>query len=90
MHKYFLNYWGKFNDKFFIGDVKQIEKKYEKILRKLEGILDNPDIPTEKKKDILMTIGYEEEIKPLIAKRNELQERLVTHENEARLTRRAF
>ncbi len=71
-------------------EIKQVEKKYEKILRKLEGILDNPDIPTEKKKDILMTIGYEEEIKPLIAKRNELQERLITHENEARLTRRAF
>ena len=73
------------NDK----EIKLIEKKYEKILKKLESILDNPNIPVEKKQEILIAIGYEDEIKPFIEKKQMLQESLSRHEEEFKLTKRA-
>ncbi len=70
-------------------EIKQIDKKYEKIFKKLESILDNPEIPLEKKKEILITIGYEDEIKPYVEKRNMLQDSLIKREEAMKLARRA-
>ncbi len=70
-------------------DIKQVEKKYEKILKKLSSILDNPDIASEKKQEILTAIGYEDEIKPYIERRKMLQESLALREKEMSLSRKA-
>ena len=72
------------NDK----EIKQIDKKYEKILKKLYSIIDDPDITPEKKREILITVGYDDEIKPYLEKRRELQERLLKHESGMRLTKK--
>lgn len=65
--------------------IKQIEKKYEQILSKLDKILSNPNISVEQKKDILSVIGYEEEIKPYLEQRKVLQERLSSPEKKLSL-----
>ena len=70
-------------------EIKSIDKKYEKIFKKLESILDNPDISPEKKKEIIAAVGYEDEIKPFIAKRQTLQENIYKREHAIKLTRRA-
>ena len=69
-------------------EIKQIDKKYEKILKKLSSIMDNPEISPEKKKEILITVGYYDEIKPYIGKREELQDRLLKHEREMKLVKK--
>lgn len=71
-------------------EIKQIDRKYDKIFKKLESILDNPEIPYEKKREILVTIGYEDEIKPYIERRRELQDSLTKREEQMRLARRAY
>ncbi len=70
-------------------EIRQIDRKYEKILRELETILDNPEISIEKKKSIFATIGYEDEIKPYIERRRELQDSLTRREEQMKLARRA-
>ena len=70
-------------------EIKQIDRKYEKIFKKLEAILDNPELPIEKKREILITVGYDDELKPYVEKRRMLQDSLIKREEEMKLTRRA-
>ena len=70
-------------------EIKLIDKKYEKIFKRLESILNNPDISPEKKKEILAAVGYEDEIKPFIAKRQSLQENLFKREQAMKLTKKS-
>ena len=70
-------------------DIKQVEKKYEKIIKKLSSILDNPDVSSEKKHEILIAIGYEDEIKPYLERRKQLQEGLALREKELSLSKKA-
>ena len=46
--------------------IKKISKKYENIIKRIEDILDNPNLSIDQKKDILTVIGYYEEIKPYL------------------------
>ena len=56
--------------------IKQIEKKYEKMLKKIDAILMSPDLSAEQKKSILSVVGYDEEIKPYLETREMLSRKL--------------
>lgn len=49
--------------------IRQIEKKYEKLLKKINGVLSDPEFTDEQKKNLLSVVGYEEEMKPYLEKR---------------------
>ena len=58
--------------------IRQIDKKYEKMIKKINLILSDSNLTPEQKKEILSAIGYDEEIKPYLETRSILGEKLRT------------
>ena len=56
--------------------IKKIEKKYSNILKRLDAILNNPNITDEQKGEILSVIGYDEELKPYLETRSMLYDNI--------------
>ena len=54
--------------------IRQIEKKYEDKLRRIDELLENDNLTQEQKRSILEVIGYDEEVKPYLDTRNMLNE----------------
>lgn len=65
--------------KLFVNNenqIKAIEKKYEEKLKRVGIVLSNPNISEESKKELLLIMGYNEEIKPYLETRELLKERV--------------
>ena len=58
------------------NQIKAIEKKYEEKLKRVVIVLSNPNISEEDKKELLLIMGYNEEIKPYLETRELLKERV--------------
>ena len=58
------------------NQIKAIEKKYEEKLKRVGIVLSNPNISEESKKELLLIMGYNEEIKPYLETRELLKERV--------------
>ena len=56
--------------------IKLVDKKYEKILRRVYAITDIKEMSEEKKEEMLSALGYDEEIRPLLETRESLIQRL--------------
>ena len=56
------------NDK----QIKKISRKYTGIVKRIENILDNPNITEEQRRELLSAIGYDEEIRPYLETRDVL------------------
>ena len=67
--------------------IKKIEKKYSNILKRLDAILNNPNITEEQKGEILSVIGYDEELKPYLETRSMLYDNI--HNRKLSLKRKA-
>ena len=66
--------------------IRQIDKKYEKMIKRINLVLNDSNLTEEQKKEILSIIGYDEEIKPYLETRSILGEKLRT--GDSTLTRR--
>ena len=66
--------------------IRQIDKKYEKMIKRINLVLNDSNLTEEQKKEILSIIGYDEEIKPYLETRSMLGEKLRT--GDSMLTRR--
>ena len=66
--------------------IRQIDKKYEKMIKRINLVLNDSSLTEEQKKEILSIIGYDEEIKPYLETRSMLGEKLRT--GDSTLTRR--
>jgi hypothetical protein len=67
--------------------IKLIEKKYERMLKRLDIVLSNPNITEEKKKEMLTILGYDEEIKPYLETRELLRSKIASRDKKLNLTK---
>ena len=69
--------------------IKAIDKKYETMLKRLEGIYGNTELTEDQKRELLSIMGYDEEVKPYLDTRETLRGRVTSREKKLTYNKKA-